>query len=517
MIDPTQTSQTKLFLPPDVAEYFFSTEVTEQERRIATEFGLSLEQIPLLGADIFRFVSGDYSEYELKKSLKERLELSEERIIDLFSVVTVRIFAPIFDQVPGLRDRVRNWNQTTTTQTTAMNPEIQVRAFVAKFVEDLEPQKLHRLERIILDYLEKKRSKEETIEFLSRPFKLAGLEMDQQFARETIEKFDREFFRAPSLDTFGKKDEEEIKKVIETRNEILQPTISSLDEAVAKICLEISSVMEDPFLKERCREIVVTRVHNVRDKMQTRAMLAKSVEGGGLGMAGIELEKLAQVIEQNVEAFHYRKQKEIVKERQEKQIQKQEEIEKLEQMKHKETQLLNRRYVSVTGKVPTESVVPAAPPLARATAAGSIQSHLEQQAKRIDAQKVKQAIEKIIPQTKPNTQHPKPLVQDVQFTRRLSGPVDELRSMDLERFRRLSNEPLQAISRLKDMLDLLEEQGYEKRVQGVQAFRACPLYRQYMEVTQKALLNGKGIDAELGDLKRVEYDALIKLNSEIRF
>ncbi len=423
MTEQTNISKTTQPLSQEVTEYFLSNEEIEEEQRIATEFGFNNDQTSLFGADIFRFVSGVYSEDQFKKSLIEHLGLSEEKLLDLLSKVAVKIFTPIMDKVPGLSDRVR--------------------IFSSKVEPEILPTSPHQA--------------------------------------------------------------------------IIQSSVNSLEEVVAKICVQLSNVMKDQSLMGRCREIVATRVREVRGENETRAILERSVENGGLGMSGLELETLVQTIEENVNIFRSQKQKLLNDEQQNKQIQKQQKEVEIEQMKQKETQLFNKRYAAVTGKVPTESMAPSAPALARATAATSIQQHLEQQASRIDTQKVKQAVEKTIPHLKPNTQNPKPLVQDVQFTRRLAGPIEELRSIDLERFRRLFTDPVQAVQKIKDMLDLLEEQGYEKRVQGLQSFRASPLFKQCIGVTQQAFVTGKGIDAVLGNLKRQEYDELMKLNSEIRF
>jgi len=412
MTEQTNISKITQPLSQEANDYFLSNEEIEEEQRIATEFGLNIDQTSILGAEIFRFVSGVYSEDQFKKSLKEHLGLTEEKLSVLLSKIVVKIFTPIMDKIPGLSNRVK-----------ALNPH----------------------------------------------------------------------------------------------QAIIQSSTNSIEEVVSQICLKLSSVVKDQSLMNRCREIVATRVREIRDINETRAILERSVEKGGLGVSGEELEKLVKTIEQNIEVFRGSKQKKFDDEQKNQQIQKQQQQVEREQMKQKETQLFDKRYTAVTGKVPTESMSPTVPALARATAATSIQHHLEQQASRIDTQKVKQAVEKTIPQTQPKIQNLKPLVQDVQFTRRLAGPIDELRSIDLERFRRLSSDSTQAVQRIKDMLDLLEEQGYEKRVQGLQSFRASPLFKQCTTVTQQALVTGKGIEAMLGNLKRGEYDALMKLNSEIRF
>lgn len=500
----------------DINEYFLSIEVFEQYKKIASEFGLQSEQIPTLEACVWRFVKGEYSEEELKKQLEQKFGFDDNKVANLLSSIAFRVFAPVLDELSIVKESVLLWSKSVQQKKSAKSNEA-ARTFVLRYSDDFDQQKLHRLERTLTEYLERKLSKDQTIEMLGRPLKLAGLEIDPEFAREMLGQLDREYPRA-ILETFEEKDAMEIQKVKEIRKDILQPTISSLDEVVEKICFQLPTIIADPKLSDRCKEIISTRVHDVRNMNETREILARPVEKGGLGVSGQELDKLVQTIEADVQDYFLRKQKEVKKEQQEKLKEKQEQIKKQEQMKQKEQQLLTKRYIAMTGKIPTEPITPAAPPLARATAAMSVQNHMTQQASRIDAQKVRQVIEKTLPlQQKPIVHVQKPLVQDVQFIRRLAGPTEELGSLDLERFRRLSKEPAQAAQRIKDMLDLLENQGYEKRVQGMKAFRSSPVYRQYTNIIQQALLSGKAVDTVLQDMKREEYNALMKLNEEIRF
>lgn len=500
----------------EIAGYFISNEIVEQYRKIAVDLHLNEEQIPLLISDVYRFVSDDDSEEEFKNRVKERLMVDENQTAAILAILSDRIFGPVIDQIPELKEKILSWRKIIPQQI-SKKPEEAARTFVLRYSEDFDQQKLHRLERILTEYLERKLSKDQTIEMLGRPLKLAGLEMDPDFAREMLGELDSEFPRSV-LDTFEEKDELEIKKLKEVRKDILQPTITSLEEVVTKICLQLPTIIANSKLADRCREIVSSRVHDVRDINQTREIISRSVEKGGLGITGDELENLVKIIEVDVQAFHFRKQKEVKKEQQEKLAERKERNEKLEQMKQKEQQLLTKRYVAMTGKIPSETVAPSAPSLTRASAAVSVENHLAQQAAKIDTRKVKQVIEKTLPpQYKPVQPLQKPKVQDVQIVRRLAGPVEELGSFDLEKFRRLSKEPAQAVQRIKDMIELLENQGFDKRVAGVKAFRSSPIYRQYTNVTQQALLSGKSVDSVLGDLKKEEYDALMKLNEEIRF
>ncbi len=119
----------------------------------------------------------------------------------------------------------------------------------------------------------------------------------------------------------------------------------------------------------------------------------------------------------------------------------------------------------------------------------------------------------------------KPLMSDVQTAPRLLGPVEELRSITLKDFRRFSKDPKEATLKIKDKIDLLgEEQSFEAKTAGIKAWRESPTHKLYLELLRRSL-EGKPINTvikemeEAGEdtLDKAEFDAIMKLNREIRF
>jgi len=118
-----------------------------------------------------------------------------------------------------------------------------------------------------------------------------------------------------------------------------------------------------------------------------------------------------------------------------------------------------------------------------------------------------------------------PSMQEVTFTKRLSGPLDELRTLSLTDFRRLSRDPGQAATKVKDKVDLMEDQGYDKKVEAVQAWRSSPVNQQYVQLTRDAVLSGVSV-ADILTKKRAEgvevlsdeeLKAVMQLNADLRF
>jgi len=118
----------------------------------------------------------------------------------------------------------------------------------------------------------------------------------------------------------------------------------------------------------------------------------------------------------------------------------------------------------------------------------------------------------------------KVVMADVKFVRKLTGPVDELRSMTVKDFRRLSRDPHEATLKLRDKIDLLEEQSFEIKTAGIKAWQDSEVNRLYLTMLRKSL-EGKPImeviaEREAKDepaLSKAEFDAVMELNRKLRF
>lgn len=120
---------------------------------------------------------------------------------------------------------------------------------------------------------------------------------------------------------------------------------------------------------------------------------------------------------------------------------------------------------------------------------------------------------------------PKPQMTDVRFVPRLSGPVEELRRMTIQEFRRISKDPRLVCERILDKVDALAETGYDKKIAGIKAWRESPVNQAYLTMTQEALSSGRTIDevAQRAQqqsetaLTPEELRAIVHLNGQLRF
>ena len=116
-------------------------------------------------------------------------------------------------------------------------------------------------------------------------------------------------------------------------------------------------------------------------------------------------------------------------------------------------------------------------------------------------------------------------MQEIAFIKRLVGPVEELKTMSLTDFRRLSKDSRQAATKVKDKVGLLEGEGYDKKIEGIKAWRSSPLMKLYMDVTREAVLKGVPIQdllatrraAKEETLTDEELSVIMAVNGELRF
>lgn len=115
-------------------------------------------------------------------------------------------------------------------------------------------------------------------------------------------------------------------------------------------------------------------------------------------------------------------------------------------------------------------------------------------------------------------------MEDIKFEPKIMGPIDELRYMNLVNFRRLNKDPFLAANKIKEKIDLLDEE-YSKMIEGIKAWRVSPLNKLYLEVGFASISSKKPINVIIEERKAAgkeyltarEMEAIIELNRELRF
>lgn len=126
---------------------------------------------------------------------------------------------------------------------------------------------------------------------------------------------------------------------------------------------------------------------------------------------------------------------------------------------------------------------------------------------------------------RPVTSDIKPRISDVRSMERVRGPIEELKYMNLAELHRIGTSALENIGHIKDKIDALEEESFNKKVEGIKAWRQSPLYNLYLDIGRQSMEQGKSISQvimereQLGEetLSMQEFEKISDLNQELRY
>ncbi len=88
----------------------------------------------------------------------------------------------------------------------------------------------------------------------------------------------------------------------------------------------------------------------------------------------------------------------------------------------------------------------------------------------------------------------KPQMDDIKVVKKLIGPIEELEMMTLIDFRRLAVNPVGCIDKIRDRINLLESQSYGNKFKGVEAWKKNEVNRFYRLLGQKSIEESKSVE-----------------------
>lgn len=105
-------------------------------------------------------------------------------------------------------------------------------------------------------------------------------------------------------------------------------------------------------------------------------------------------------------------------------------------------------------------------------------------------------------------------------TKQSVGPVDEFAQFSLIDFRRLANDPAEAVKIMLNKLQVLREESFLLYQEALSAWQKSPLYREYQEILGECLRTRQKVDDYLrtggtSQLKKEEFDSIIRFNNEL--
>ena len=332
--------------------------------------------------------------------------------------------------------------------------------------------------------------------------------------------------------------------------------------------------------QKKLENILLTHLKDIRDGYETKATLLYAPEPAGLGLPSEQIEKVLSAVRKKISVLEERSKKEeeertkkaIEGERQRAESGRQEAEEKVKEKIEKRWQEITKRpsppvflpselisppialrqKVSVLAPPAPSSVLRPAEdvkmePQKRGEAAAETaksESAKTQKTGREDAHAESAPVAgvavkvgekpkplEIFKQVTPLVRRPipqketRPRLEDIKYVPKLVGPAEELSEMTLVDFRRLSSDPREAVSRIKEKINLLEKESISKKIAGMKAWQESETAKLYLEISRESLAKGmpankiiaERVSAGRPTLTHDEYQAIMELNRNLRY
>jgi hypothetical protein len=256
-------------------------------------------------------------------------------------------------------------------------------------------------------------------------------------------------------------------------------------------------------------------IRGLKSRFSVRSVLTEDIDAGGLGLSDKLVDDIFEIVQKSQDQVRERVKKELPV--------KKEVLNKIEKLSH------GKKLLETEKKV--YELAPLHPVL------------LEKESpKRIEKPESKERIKKIEEKKEEikKKEEPRPMItkkktsfsnngakvkmDDVKRVK-ITGPIDELRYMDLTNLRRLSDDPVKAFEKISQKLKVLEDIDYTKMLEGINAWRQSPVYKMYLNIFFKASNEGLKVKELIERLKssdkkylnQEEIDALIDFNKRLNF
>lgn len=520
-------------LPEPVQDFIFDPESADLTDRVAAENDLEVEERRALVALVNRLYAGELPLGGLADEIGTVIGLKDGRARKLAMDISGYKLLPLDTFLGDVDGYIRSLGgdpgryPPTRIKVEERTREEAVQDVAGSVRADALPHRLRgRLQDVIRSYFSGVRTDGQLFEILTRPDKIGGLGLSHEAAKRVVEEAKEEKrtvviaeekpsaenpaegegasgsekrgpserqksnvkSQMPVLDAFAPEDERD---VIELSKKLPEEVVAKSAETDEKIKASVSElyaafglVPPTVELQARLKKIIENRLRDVRDSMETLETLVQPKELGGMSLPQEEARRLVALIEGKLKAVHEAHQLQVkdekkawVEEQTAAQLRRLEEEEAEEERKREEA---FRSAVSGSKKA-MENAAPSVPLVMPAAPAS-----LSTAPPRPPAPRVMAAPPPIQPPA-PAMPPARPKMEDVKFQPKLTGPVEELRGMTVEDFRRLSKDPKEAALKIKDKIDLLGEDSFDLRMQGVAAWGRSGVQSCYLEMMRESL------------------------------
>ncbi|MDD5071404.1 MAG: hypothetical protein PHQ42_01580 [Patescibacteria group bacterium] len=349
---------------------------------------------------------------------------------------------------------------------------------------------------------------------------------------------------------FSPEDEEEIRELTKKING--DPKVVLTDEQIKEKLDKIIGSIQINFgsqqLSDRFQSILKTYLRGIRDRIEIKQTLKKAFAEGGLGFDDASADEVLKVADSVAGGKEIPARPPVKIKLPEDKILGKETAEKTAALKDIGMRDIDYSFSSLLAEKEREKKEPAkldpgreiAPP-PPAIAASQPEPEAIKEAESGQAKSEVLAKDSVAapapefkkPAAKAPLRAPTPVqssgkkrMEDVKYVPpKVMNPIDELRYMDLVNFRRLSPETGKQAAKVKEKINLLEEENYSRRTEGIKGWRQSPVNKLYLSIGQQSIGENKPIDVIIEERKKAgqdyltleEFKAIMDLNKELRF
>ncbi|MFH1427155.1 MAG: hypothetical protein ABIG60_01330 [Patescibacteria group bacterium] len=356
----------------------------------------------------------------------------------------------------------------------------------------------------------------------------------ESFIRPTSQAKGANFFFAPE-------DEEEIRELtakINGYDKLNIPRVNlndQLDEIIKATEINFGSQL----LIERFQQIIRTYLRGIRDEVEIKQALRKSIADGGLGFDSESADKVMLIVKEKIKDF--KKASASIKMKPAKFFLPEEKENQDKLAKRKEIGLRDLDYsfdqkeekkIDANNIKPKEKPKLAPPPprvipkvIQPVVSAKSKQIPIKEKPAINLKPKPQQANKITTSYRLANERSGKKRMEDVKYVPKVMNPIDELRYIDIINFRRLSPDPNQAVAKIMEKINLLAEEQFSKKIEGIKAWRESPVNSLYLKIGQESINKNKSITEVIENWKNnkqdflteEEFKAVLDLNRSLRY
>lgn len=450
-----------------------------------------------------------------------------------------------------------------------------VQEITTSVASESEGHPQQRLQNVVESVLAGVRTEAQAVDVLTRPEKIGGVGLDPKVAAHVLEEI-REESHAVVLEQNSLKPEKRavpppakpkdagLALTPEDALEVAQfkkaaPSLD-LEALVQEVYLASGLATQDEAMAKRAKTIIGNRLRDVRDQMETLEIMTQPKELGGLSMGQDAARNLLNLIQARLQKTDAVAQAKVQTEKKKwvetERLQKAQSETQTNVDQKSELEQLYQSIVSKSKKVASMPVKPAvvatmldgksaAPANLPISAASPVPPDFRASAAPVEAAvptpaalPARPSLPLPVTMVKPTPASPlpaaslvappsfaqRPKLEDVKASPKLTGPVEELRAITIVDFRRLSKDPKEACMKIKDKIDLLGEQSYTRRSEGIAAWTASEVTRAYLELMRESL-NGTpliGAIAAREAIKKTsltadEFRAVADLSRQLRY